>query len=69
LSSTDLQEGATYTLYTGGRSTGAATDGLYSGGEYTPGNAIVTVTMADIVTGAGSPMGGRGGFGGGPRRR
>ena len=45
LSSPDLEAGATYTVYTGGSSTGTATDGLYSGGTYTPGTEAGTFTL------------------------
>jgi hypothetical protein len=45
LSSPDLEAGATYTVYTGGSSTGTATDGLYTGGTYTPGTEAGTFTL------------------------
>ncbi|MEJ2739389.1 MAG: hypothetical protein P8105_06140 [Dehalococcoidia bacterium] len=36
-SSSGLKNGITYNVYSGGNSTGTITDGLYSGGTYTPG--------------------------------
>lgn len=45
LSSPDLEAGATYTVYTGGSSTGTETDGLYTGGTYTPGTEAGTFTL------------------------
>ena len=62
LCSPALQEGTTYVIYTGGSATGTVTDGLYSGGSYTPGTQIDTFTIAGTVTMIGS--GGR--FQGGP---
>ncbi len=62
LSSPTLQNGGVYTVYTGGSTTGSAVDGLYEGGEYTPGTQEVSLTITDIVTtwgsvGFGSGMG------------
>ena len=57
-SSPQLVNGETYTVYTGGSSTGAVTDGLYQGGTYTPGTQFTTFTVSSVVTTAG--MGGRG---------
>lgn len=54
LCSPDLEKGGTYVVYTGGRSTGSVTDGLYSGGIYTPGTEITSFTIAGIVTNAGA---------------
>jgi len=68
-SSPDLELGATYAIYTGGSSTGSLTDSIYAGGSYTPGTLVTEVTISDILTVAGSSLGGRGGFGGPPRRR
>jgi hypothetical protein len=65
VSSPELKNGGTYVVYTGGRSTGAATDSLYSGGKYTPGAQAASYTLTSVITGAGSGMGrfpgGRGG--------
>jgi hypothetical protein len=65
LSSPELQNGATYVVYSGGSSTGTVTDGLYSGGKYTAGTQVASFTISSIVTGAGSS---RGGFPGDARR-
>lgn len=54
LCSADIQEGATYKVYVGGSSTGTATDGVYSGGSYTPGTEYATLTLSGIVTTYGS---------------
>lgn len=53
-SSQDLEKGGTYVVYTGGRSTGTVTDGLYSGGTYTAGTEVNSFTISGIVTNAGS---------------
>jgi hypothetical protein len=72
LSSPDLANGAGYLVFTGGSSSGTVTDGLYSGGSYTPGTQVVSLTLSGITTtagslGAGFPGGqGRGPGGGGP---
>ncbi len=49
-----LANGVSYKVYTGGSSTGAVTDGLYSGGTYTPGDQAATFTISSIVTKVGS---------------
>jgi hypothetical protein len=54
LSSSQLEKGVTYTVYSGGLSTGANTDGLFSGGTYTPGSQITSFTISGMVTNAGS---------------
>ncbi len=63
LSSPELKNGSTYIVYCGGSSTGKVTDGLYSGGTYTPGTQITSFTISSIVTTIGSSSGG---FPGGP---
>jgi hypothetical protein len=73
LSSPELENRATYIVYTGGSSTGSVTDGLYSGGTYTAGTRITSFTISGIVTtigsaGGGFPGGGGDGFPGGGRR-
>lgn len=45
LSSPDLEAGATYTVYTGGSSTGTEVDGRYTGGVYTLGTEVGTFTL------------------------
>ncbi len=62
LCSPALQNGATYTVYSGGSSSGAATDGLYTGGDYVGGAQVLDFTIASIVTSAGA-TGGMGGPG------
>jgi hypothetical protein len=69
-SATDLKNGATYIVYSGGSSTGSFTDGLYSGGTYNGGTRITSFTISSIVTTLGSSGGAfPGGGGGGGRRR
>jgi lipopolysaccharide export system protein LptA len=65
LCSLALQDGTTHVIYTGGSATGTATDGIYSGGSYTPGSQIDTFTISSTVTTIGSG----GGFQGGPGGR
>jgi hypothetical protein len=45
LCSPQLREGVTYIVYSGGSSTGTVTDGLYSGGTYTPGTELGSFTL------------------------
>lgn len=54
----DLKKGESYTLYTGGSSTGQSENGFYSGGEYSGGTALCTVTIENICTVFGSSKGG-----------
>ena len=61
LSSPKLKNGSTYSVYSGGSSTGTVTDGLYSGETYTAGTQVTSFAISSMVTGAGS-----GGFPGGP---
>jgi len=70
LCSPELKNGSTYIVYSGGSSTGTATDGLYSSGIYTAGTQITSFTISSIVTSIGSSSGGFPGGGGGrtPRR-
>ncbi len=48
-----LKDGATYTIYSGGRSTGTPADGLYLEGAYTPGTQVAQFGVAGRVTYAG----------------
>jgi len=64
ISSSALQNGETYLVYTGGNSTGTVTDGLYEGGVYLPGTQVASFTISSIVTSNGAMGGGR--SGGGP---
>ena len=57
LSSADLKKGETYIVYLGGTATGTITDGVYSGGAYTPGAENVNLTLDAIVTISGSAGG------------
>lgn len=78
ISSPDLVKDSSYTLYSGGTSTGTETNGLYTDGEYSGGTKVVEFTISDVVTwlnesgvteaqsGMGG-MGGRGGSSGGMR--
>lgn len=81
ISSPELKQNASYTLYSGGTSTGTATGGLYEGGDYSGGTKVVSFETSSVVTwlnesgvtearsGMGGPGGNRGGggrgFGGG----
>jgi hypothetical protein len=58
VSSPDLENGATYLVYTGGSTTGTVTDGLVSGGSYSGGTEVASLTTTGMVTGAGSFGGG-----------
>jgi hypothetical protein len=64
-SSPELKSGADYVVYSGGSSTGTATDGLYSGGTYTTGTQVAGVTLSSVVTYAGSSGAGSAGQPGG----
>ena len=64
LSSADLEEGTTYTVYLGGTATGTVTDGLYSDGTYTPGTKNVALTLSGVVTTSGATAGPGAGMGG-----
>jgi hypothetical protein len=64
LSYSNLNLGKTYTIYTGGSSTGSVTDGLYSGGEYSGGTVYESFTVSGIVTTSGASSSGPGGSGG-----
>jgi hypothetical protein len=52
LCSPKLKEGLNYNVYTGGSSTGTVTDGLYSGGTYTPGALVSSFKISSIFTSA-----------------
>lgn len=59
ISSPQIVNGETYTVFTGGTSTGTAVDGLYSGGAYSGGTQIASLTVSSIIT----TVGAAGGFG------
>lgn len=50
ISSSKLKAGTTYTLSTGGTSTGTAVDGRYTGGAYNGGTGVVTFKLESTVT-------------------
>lgn len=50
ISSPDLKKDSAYTLYSGGASTGAGMDGLYSDGKIEGETKVVEFTIADSVT-------------------
>jgi hypothetical protein len=50
MSSPDLKDGGSYTLYSGGTSTGSEANGLYTDGEYTGGTKVVTFEITSSVT-------------------
>lgn len=53
-SSPALVTGETYTVYSGGSSSGTVTDGLVEGGVYTPGTEYTTFTVESVVTQVGA---------------
>lgn len=65
LSSSALQNGETYLVYTGGSSSGTPADGLYTGGVYTPGTQVASFTISSMVTSNGMMGGAGGGLSGG----
>lgn len=69
VSSPELQQGSTYTVYTGGTSTGVEKDGLYTGGTYSPGTRVTDITVSGTVSEYGQSGGSMmaGGAPGGPR--
>ncbi|MEK3663421.1 carbohydrate-binding domain-containing protein [Paenibacillus sp. FSL F4-0236] len=50
MSSPDLKDGGSYTLYSGGTSTGSEANGLYTDGEYTGGTKVVAFEITSSVT-------------------
>lgn len=50
ISSPDLKNGGSYTLYSGGTSTASNVNGLYMDGEYTGGTKVVTFEISSTVT-------------------
>ena len=75
ISSPKLEQGKTYTLYSGGKASGKNADRLYTDGSLSAGSKVVSVTLSRAATsitdtgaqftGMGGP--GRGGHMGGPR--
>lgn len=50
ISSPELKKGESYTLYSGGKSTGSLTNGLYTNGKYENGTKVVSFTISNSVT-------------------
>lgn len=50
ISSPDLKDGGSYTLYSGGTSTGSEANGLYTDGEYSGGMKVVAFEITSSVT-------------------
>lgn len=65
ISSENIKTGITYKVYTGGESTGNATDGLYLDGSYSGGTEGDSFTVSNTVTNVGQSSGGFRGPGGG----
>jgi hypothetical protein len=61
LCSAELKNGSSYTVYTGGSSTGIAIDGLISEGTYSAGTQVTSFTISSILTSIGSRDGAFGG--------
>jgi hypothetical protein len=67
ISTPEITQGGTYSVYYGGSCSGTETDGLYSGGNYSGGTLLETVTANSVVTQAGTATlgtmgGGKGGM-------
>lgn len=50
ISSPDLAKDSSYTLYSGGSSTGTETNGLYTDSDYSGGTIVVDFTISDVMT-------------------
>ncbi len=50
ISAPGLTSGTSYSVYTGGSSTGTAVHGLYENGTYTPGTRYATFTLSNRIT-------------------
>lgn len=67
ISTPEITQGGTYSIYYGGSCSGTETDGFYSGGNYSGGTLLETVTADSVVTQAGTGTlgtmgGGKGGM-------
>jgi len=60
-SSPELEEGVTYTIYTGGSMDSEASDGVYESGQYSEGYAAGSFELSGVLTVIGTQSG-RGGF-------
>ncbi len=65
VSSPQIKSGSVYTVYTGGSCSGTQKNGLYSGGSYTPGTQVASLTASGTVTEYGQSGGGMTGRPGG----
>jgi hypothetical protein len=66
ISSPELEIGESYSLFTGGSSSGEIENNLYLNGTYQPGTELTQLTVESIVTTYGTNAGpGGGGFPGG----
>lgn len=65
IASPQIANGDTYTVFTGGASTDASVDGLYTGGTYSGGTQIASLTVSSVITIAGAAGRGFGPGGGG----
>lgn len=54
ISAPEIKQGESYSIYYGGSCSGTAEDGLYSGGEYSGGTLLETVTAESSVTQVGT---------------
>lgn len=50
ISSPDLSKDSSYTLYSGGSSTGTETNGLYTDSDYSGGTLVVDFKISDVMT-------------------
>ncbi len=50
ISTPELEQGKTYTLYSGGSASGENTDGLYTDGNYSAGTKVISVTLSGAAT-------------------
>ena len=66
ISTPDLKLNSTYTISSGGSSTGSELDGIYEGGTYSNGTELGTMTLSSVITSLGQSGGINGGFGVGP---
>lgn len=64
ISSPEFKTGETYTISTGGTSTGTEIDGLYKGRSYSGGSNVATLTISSSITSNGNLNNGMGGPGG-----
>jgi hypothetical protein len=58
VSSPEIVKGMSCSVYAGGSSTGTVRDGLYTGGTYSGGSLVTTLSISGLVTTAGMGSGG-----------